>query len=174
MQSGQSASTVGGGGEGRGLKAYLRAECGLLMEVAPHEVTVLPGGDLTPRGSRQGLEGAQPCRWRLLRSLVTCALFRRTSAPPTFTSPVSLPVAGNRVGQALTGEKCCPEPAAHEHPPALGANAARPACYDTVHVRVVSMVPCAVFGADLGKKKTRGSASFYTHTDTQTETHLLA
>lgn len=41
------------------LEAYLRAERGLLVEVAPHEVTVLPGGDLTPRGARQGLEGAQ-------------------------------------------------------------------------------------------------------------------
>lgn len=58
---------------------HLRAECGLLMEVAPHEVTVLPGGDLTP---------------------------------------------------------------------ALGADAARPACYDTIHVRVVSVVPRAAFGAD--------------------------
>lgn len=51
------------------------------------------------------------------------------------------------------GEKHCPEPATREHPPALGANAAGPACYDTVHVRVVSTVACAVFGADLNKKE---------------------
>ena len=42
---------------------------------------------------------------------------------------------------------------AREHPPALGADAARPACYDTIHVRVVSVVPRAAFGADLGKKE---------------------
>lgn len=38
------------------------------------------------------------------------------------------------------------------HLPALGSNAARPAREDTVHVRVVGVVPGTVFGADLGHK----------------------
>ena len=38
------------------------------------------------------------------------------------------------------------------HPPALGADAAGPACDDTVHVGVVGVVPRAVFGAYLGHK----------------------
>lgn len=37
--------------------------------------------------------------------------------------------------------------------PALGANAAGPARDDTVHVRVVGVVPSAVFGADLCHKR---------------------
>jgi hypothetical protein len=59
---------------------------------------------------------------------------------------------------------------AREHPPALGADAARPACYDTIHVRVVSVVPRAAFGADLGKKEKQEGRRHFTHT----ETHLLA
>lgn len=38
------------------------------------------------------------------------------------------------------------------HLPALGANATGPACDDTVHVRMVGVVPSTVFGADLGHK----------------------
>lgn len=40
-------------------EAYLGAECGLLVEVTLHEVTVLPGGDLTPGKSGQSWEDSQ-------------------------------------------------------------------------------------------------------------------
>lgn len=133
------------------------------MEVAPHEVTVLPGGDLTPRGSHQGLEGAQPYGRRPLRST------QKDLGPAHVPGPVSLPDVGNQVRSGFNeGEKCCPQPAMREYPPALGANAAGPACYDTVHVRVVSVVPRAVFGADLGKKEKQDGQGRFTHTHTDT------
>lgn len=81
----------GGGEKGRALKAYLRAECGLLVEVAPHEVTVLPGGDFTPKGSCQGLEGAHRC-------MGTYPIYpRQISAPPTSTGPVLSPGCWNQI-----------------------------------------------------------------------------
>lgn len=62
------------------------------------------------------------------------------------------------------GEERCRKPAAHAHPPALGADAAGPACDDTVHMRVVSVVPSTVFGADLGEKEKQMGRGHFPHT----------
>lgn len=90
---------------------------------------------------------------------------RQISAPPTSTGPVLSRGCWNQIISGFSeGEERRRKPAAHAHPPALGADAAGPACYDTVHMRVVSVVPSTVFGADLGEKEKQMGRGHFPHT----------
>ena len=125
--------------EGPHPKAYLRAERGLLVEVAPHEVTVLPGRDLTPgkaAGEGGGVQAISVGPSLTPRPLGSWDLMGRRAWPGTSCRCTRLPL------------------------PALGANAAGPARDDAVHVGVVGVIPSTAFGANLEQRWGRaGSGS---------------
>lgn len=126
---------------------HLGAECGLLVEIAVHELTVFARGDLTAgdREAREDVRGLSPNPSPGVQCLAAAGIAGRMGAPLQGPSQHGRSGSGDSGRGGAQGLR----PGVQAGSPALGADAAGAASDLAVHVREAREVTLGLLCADL-------------------------